>query len=104
MAVREQTGTAPPMTIHVCMHAGLPLLLIALSGCGDRESRAQRASASAESRAHQPSISADAPTELSSAADVIRRYYEAIGRGQYDTAYALWEDAGSASGQTLAQF
>jgi len=36
--------------------------------------------------------------------DVIRRYYDAIQKGQYDSAYALWEGAGQASGQTRAAF
>jgi hypothetical protein len=36
--------------------------------------------------------------------DVIRRYYEAIRRRQYDTAYALWGQSGQASGKTRGQF
>jgi hypothetical protein len=39
-----------------------------------------------------------------SPADVIRRYYDAIQRRQYDAAYALWGQSGQASGKTRAQF
>jgi hypothetical protein len=35
---------------------------------------------------------------------IIRRYYDAIRNGQYDSAYALWEGAGQASGQTRTAF
>lgn len=38
------------------------------------------------------------------AADVVRRYYESIDAGRYEEAYSLWSGAGSASGQTLAEF
>ena len=37
-------------------------------------------------------------------ASVVRRYYDAIRNGQYDSAYALWEGAGQASGQTRTAF
>ena len=35
---------------------------------------------------------------------VVRDYYDAINRGAYDRAYALWSDYGAASGKTLQQF
>ncbi len=35
---------------------------------------------------------------------VVRDYYDAINRGAYDRAYALWSDRGAASGKTLQQF
>lgn len=35
---------------------------------------------------------------------VVREYYDAINRGAYDRAYALWSDHGAASGKTLQQF
>lgn len=38
------------------------------------------------------------------AADVIRRYYEAIRNGRYDTAYALWDGSGKASGKSRIDF
>lgn len=48
------------------------------------------------------------PTDTVSAddgpADVIRRYYAAIDARDYRRAYALWSDAGAASGQTLEEF
>jgi len=38
------------------------------------------------------------------AADVIRRYYEAIDAGDYRAAYALWSGGGEASGQSYEEF
>jgi hypothetical protein len=38
------------------------------------------------------------------AATVVRGYYAAIAAGDYAAAYAAWENAGQASGQTLAEF
>ncbi len=35
---------------------------------------------------------------------LVRDYYDAINRGAYDRAYALWSDRGAASGKTLQQF
>jgi hypothetical protein len=35
---------------------------------------------------------------------VVRRYFALIARHKYDSAYALWADAGRASGQSLAEF
>jgi hypothetical protein len=37
-------------------------------------------------------------------AEVVRRYYEAIRNGRYDSAYAIWDGGGKASGQTAEQF
>lgn len=45
----------------------------------------------------------DAPTPAQ-AADVIRRYYQAIAAGEHERAYRLWADNGAASGQSLAEF
>jgi hypothetical protein len=69
------------------------LLIVALGGCRGETSRPER-SIGDRSSAEQPS----AP------ADVVKRYYSAIESGDYATAYSLWEGAGKASGQTLAQF
>lgn len=38
------------------------------------------------------------------AVGIVRAYYAAIGAGQYASAYALWSDGGSASGQSADQF
>ena len=46
---------------------------------------------------------ADAPT-VAQAADVIRRYYEAITAGEHERAYRLWSNNGAASGQSLEEF
>jgi hypothetical protein len=43
-------------------------------------------------------------TSAAAAADVLRRYYAAINARDFANAYALWENNGAASGQTLEQF
>lgn len=43
-------------------------------------------------------------TDSTEAADVIRRYYQAIADRDYARAYVLWSDGGAASGQTLEEF
>ena len=48
-------------------------------------------------------VEADAPTPAQ-AADVVRRYYEAIAAGEHERAYRLWSDSGAASGQSLEEF
>ena len=76
----------------------LALVLLTVTSCRDEKSR----SAAPVSR-----VSAVDRTKTDNAtdpADVIRRYYDAIRNGQYDTAYALWEGSGNASGQTRAEF
>jgi hypothetical protein len=37
-------------------------------------------------------------------ANVVRQYYSAIAARDYDSAYALWEQSGRASGKTRAEF
>jgi hypothetical protein len=39
-----------------------------------------------------------------SAADVVRRYYDAVGRRDFRTAYLMWEGDGAASRQSLEEF
>jgi hypothetical protein len=74
------------------------LVLLAVNGCRDEHPR----------RGESVSrVSAGELTQTDTAtrpADVIRRYYDAIRNGQYDTAYALWEGSGRASGLTRAGF
>lgn len=45
-----------------------------------------------------------ARNDASAPANVVRRYYDHIRAGDYDSAYVLWERGGAASGQTLAKF
>ena len=45
-----------------------------------------------------------AASDASSAADVVRRYYDEINGARYDSAYALWDGSGKASGKSRAQF
>ena len=44
------------------------------------------------------------PSSPQAAIQVIRDYYEAINRREYERAYNYWDRNGSASGQTLEQF
>jgi hypothetical protein len=46
----------------------------------------------------------DAVSDAAAAVDVVRRYYAAIGAGDYPHAYAFWSRHGEASGKTLRQF
>lgn len=94
------------------------LLVLASSGCGDtRRSSAHAADTSAaEGRAAITTQSGDSTLSRASATDsartdtiaspaaVVRHYYDAIERRQYDSAYALWGQSGKASGQTRAEF
>ena len=43
-------------------------------------------------------------TTASAAADVVKRYYAAIDRGDFRAAYRLWGDGGKASHQSLSAF
>ena len=81
--------------IHRGTHSlALIVVCVALGGCREAKPRGERPSA------QQASVT---DTILSEPADVVKRYYDAIGSRHYDSAYALWEGSGSASGQTLAQ-
>jgi hypothetical protein len=61
------------------------------------------ASSGSPSSGGAPSDGATAATD-STPASVVRRYYAALQSHDYDAAYALWRDAGRASGQTRAEF
>ena len=95
------------------------LLFIAAIGCRDSQPRGEGAGidtsaalgSPVESRGAEASDSSGAsalsrrnPQLETTAADVVRRYYDAITAGQYDSAYALWEGSGEASGQTRTEF
>jgi hypothetical protein len=74
------------------------LVILTVTSCRDEEPR---------SAAPVSHVSGEAPNKTGNAtdpADVIRRYYDAIGNAQYVTAYALWEGSGRASGQRRGEF
>jgi hypothetical protein len=73
------------------------LALLAGAACHDAQPRSVRTDTSAARAASSTEIEPGP-------ADVVRRYYAAIGNGEYDSAYVSWEGAGKASGQTPAQF
>ncbi|MGG6461775.1 hypothetical protein [Solilutibacter silvestris] len=60
--------------------------------------------ASAENGAQGMVIGDTAEPTIDDGMRVVRDYYDAINRGAYDRAYALWSDHGAASGKTLQQF
>jgi hypothetical protein len=80
------------------MYRILPVLVfLAASGCGDGKPGIEHAGPSSSQYSNSTDIGADPVA-------VVRRYYEAIRNRQYDSAYALWEGSGEASGQTRAEF
>ncbi|MHB1167799.1 MAG: hypothetical protein ACYC28_00790 [Longimicrobiales bacterium] len=107
---------------HRLIPAMATLLLAACGGAGNGEQasvgdNAEEASAAAgnsdapraddvpdvvEADAPTPA-QADAPTPAQ-AADVVRRYYDAIAAGEHERAYRLWSDSGATSGQSLEEF
>lgn len=106
------------MIPHVSRGILPALLFSALCGCSEAKSRAEQSSDSASPTVERPPVakvtdssgsrvsvpgSSNTATEAGPA-DVVKRYYDAIAAGHYDTAYALWEGSGKASGQTLAEF
>ena len=84
------------------------LMFLTLGGCRDAKPRTENAS---KSPSDQCGIEPRQVLEQlckrntgAGPADVVRRYYDSIGKGQYDSAYALWERSGKASGKTRAEF
>ncbi|MFN2604166.1 MAG: hypothetical protein ABR582_15610 [Gemmatimonadaceae bacterium] len=95
----------------------LCLALIAIVACrssepGNHTTTTKRSSdlASDSTASHVAPRSADASSGVSlndnaaEAASVVRQYYSAIAARDYESAYALWEQSGRASGKTLADF
>lgn len=88
--------------------------MLASTGCGDGQASraqtdtsalAQRPPVSTQSAGSQLPTAADADTAANAnPTDIVRRYYDALKRRQYDSAYALWGQSGQASGKTRAQF
>jgi hypothetical protein len=72
--------------------------LLAVNGCRKEQPRREEPVSRVSALERTQADTATRP------ADVIRRYYDAIQNGQYDTAYALWEGSGGASGLTRARF
>ena len=82
-------------------------LVVLVTGCSDRHDRDNAPEVlSSENHADSTRRSSgpDSGQKIVNAVDVIRYDYDAIGRRQYDTAYALWEQSGKASGQTRTEF
>jgi len=81
--------------------------LVALAACRSREAKPGAASADTGQGASAPAVAVapnvEEPTPAD-AADVIRRYYQAIDGRDFRAAYALWVSDGAASGQSFAQF
>jgi hypothetical protein len=80
--------------------------LLTIGGCSDRTARISQSSDSATTvNATKPVVkdTVDGDTSVTPAL-LVRRYYEAIQAGKYDSAYALWGQSGQASGKNLAAF
>jgi hypothetical protein len=106
------------MTSHSAYVLSTALLMLCATGCGDSQpSRAQtpdtplvHQGTAVSTRSTDSGLAAATATDSAtvddsaSPADVIRRYYDAIQRRQYDTAYALWGQSGKASGKTRGEF
>ena len=73
-------------------------LLLVVNGCRDEQPRRGESVSRVSAVERTQSDTATRP------ADVIRRYYDAIRNGQYDTAYVLWDGSGRASGLTRSGF
>ena len=87
--------------IHPAIYALLPaLVLLAGSACRDGKTRTEYGGADTTVEADGRGVTDTG----AGAADVVRRYYDAIRNGMYDTAYTLWDGSGKASGQTRAEF
>jgi hypothetical protein len=108
----------PAVTYHSAYGLWAALLMLGSAGCRDTQpSRAQTpdtplvqqgptvSTGSADSGLAAATAANSAIVDDSaSPANVIRRYYDAIQRRQYDTAYALWGQSGKASGKTRGEF
>jgi hypothetical protein len=80
----------------------LATILVLTADCSAGESKTQNsttASTTVVSRVDDRQSGAD-----TTAAGVIRRYYDAIQSHRYDSAYTVWADSGRASGQTPTSF
>ena len=77
-----------------------------IAGCGDRPaSVGQNDSAGTSVKPPQAAVSDTIVRDTSvTPAQLIRRYYDAIQAGKYDSAYALWGQSGQASGKNRAAF
>lgn len=86
------------------------LSALPIGGCRDRQRTpgvARTANTTPRTVAQHPAVAHDSlpPTDTTrSPRDIVRRYYDAIQRRDYDAAYALWGDGGKASGQSRQTF
>ena len=81
--------------------------VVVVVACNDRQHPRATLEASSTANHAESARRSNAPPagqKTVSAVDVVRYYYDAIGKRQYDTAYALWEQSGEASGQTRSEF
>ena len=81
----------------------LAALVILFIGCDRATPKAQDSVAASPMVVRRHDNVSDAAVD-STPAGVIRDYYAAIQSRRYEDAYALWSDAGKASGQTAKQF
>ena len=94
MSVERTRGGASarePVTLHIVRRDG-----------GWRVSAYEITAPATEGSA--PATENSAASDTHEAADVLRRYYAAIAARDFRRAYALWDDAGAASGQTFEAF
>lgn len=80
--------------------------LLVIAGCGDRPaSVGQNDSAGTSVKPSQPAVNDTLVKDTSvTPAQLVRRYYDAIQAGKYDSAYSLWGQSGQASGKNPAAF
>jgi hypothetical protein len=80
--------------------------LLVVAGCGDRSARlGQNDSAGTSVKPSQPAVKDTLVRDTSvTPAQLVRRYYDAIQAGKYDSAYSLWGQSGQASGKNSAAF
>ena len=80
--------------------------LLSIAGCGDRSARlGQNDSAGTSVKPSPPAVKDALVSDTSvTPAQLVRRYYDAIQAGKYDSAYSLWGQSGQASGKSRAAF
>lgn len=80
--------------------------LLVVAGCGDRPARVgQNDSTGTSVNPSEPAVKDTLVSDTSGTpAQLVRRYYDAIQAGKYDSAYSLWGQSGQASGKNRAAF
>jgi hypothetical protein len=92
--------------IKAVKHTHWACALLVIAACGDRGARVERDTTAARAPAtERPALAPDSiPADTISPEEVVRRYYDAIQKRDYDAAYGLWEDGGKSSGKSRAEF